>query len=102
MKNPIFLALDVDTESEALRIAASVGPHIGGIKVGPRLAVRYGATLFPALTKLAPLFIDNKYFDIPNTMEGAVRASFEMGASYVTIHAQAGVEALKRMAEIEA
>lgn len=102
MKNPIFLALDVDTEAEALKIAEVVGPHIGGIKVGPRLAVRYGTTLFPRLAKLAPLFIDNKYFDIPSTMEGAVRASFEMGASYVTIHAQAGAEALARLAQVEA
>lgn len=102
MKNPIFVALDVDTEREALRIADMTGSYVGGFKVGPRLAVRFGATLLPELAKRAPLFIDNKYFDIPSTMEGAVRASFEMGASYVTIHAQAGVEALKRMAEVEA
>jgi orotidine-5'-phosphate decarboxylase len=47
------------------------------------------------------MFVDCKFFDIPSTMEGAVRASFDMGAAFCTVHAQAGVEALTRMAELE-
>src|SRR5690606_29547031 len=49
-----------------------------------------------------PIFLDNKHFDIPSTMEAAVRASFEAGASLVTVHALSGAEALKRMAAVEA
>ena len=47
------------------------------------------------------MFIDNKYFDIPSTMEAAVRASFEVGASFCTVHAQAGPEALTMLAALE-
>jgi orotidine-5'-phosphate decarboxylase len=35
-------------------------------------------------------------------MEAAVRASFEVGANFCTIHAQCGREALAKMAEVEA
>jgi orotidine-5'-phosphate decarboxylase len=101
VKSPIFVALDVDSEEEAVRIAEASAPYVGGFKVGPRLALRYGHTLFPKLAKKAPLFIDNKYFDIPSTMEAAVRASFDMGASYTTVHAQAGHEALSKLAALE-
>ena len=34
-------------------------------------------------------------------MESSVRAAFETGASYCTVHAQAGPEALSKMAELE-
>lgn len=101
MKNPLFVALDVDSEKEALRIADLTSSYAGGYKVGPRLVVRYGQTLLKELAKRGPLFIDNKYFDIPSTMEGAIRASFEMGASYATIHAQSGKEAMGRLAAVE-
>jgi len=101
LKNPLFVALDVDTEKEAMRIVDLTASYVGGYKVGPRLVVRYGEKLLKELVTRAPLFIDNKYFDIPNTMEGAIRASFEMGASYATIHAQSGKEAMSRLAAVE-
>lgn len=101
MKNPLFVALDVDTDKEALKIVELTRSYAGGYKVGPRLIVRYGPPLLKELAGRAPLFIDNKYFDIPSTMEGAVHASFEVGASFATIHAQAGPEALARLARVE-
>lgn len=101
LKNPIFLALDVDDIREVRRISDAVAPHIGGIKVGPRLCMRYGPSLVGELAKTLPVFVDNKYFDIPNTMATAVTATFEAGASFVTVHAQAGSEALMRLAELE-
>ena len=45
--------------------------------------------------------MDNKHFDIPSTMEAAVRASFAAGASVVTVHALSGGEALQAMAKLE-
>lgn len=100
--NPLILALDVDTREEALKWARELGDLIGGIKLGPRLCLRYGAELVREIADQAPVFLDNKHFDIPSTMEAAVRASFDAGASVVTVHALSGPEALKRMAEVEA
>ncbi len=101
LKNPIILALDVDSADACFRLADKLSGRIGAIKVGPRLVVRYGAELVSRLAKSAPVFVDNKYLDIPSTMEGAIRATFESGATLATIHAWAGKEALERLASVE-
>lgn len=101
LSNPIFVALDVDTADQAREIVRQTRAFVGGFKVGPRLCMRYGESLLKDIARHGNMFIDNKYFDIPNTMVAAVRASFEMGASFCTVHAQAGGEALSRLAELE-
>ncbi|MGZ3775470.1 MAG: orotidine-5'-phosphate decarboxylase [Bdellovibrio sp.] len=101
MKNPIVLALDVDTRDQALKIADDLAGIVGGFKLGPRLCIRYGMEFIKEVASRGPIFLDNKHFDIPSTMESAVRASFESGASLVTVHALSGVEALKRMSDVE-
>lgn len=101
LQNPIILALDVDTSEDCFRIAKSLHKKVGAFKVGPRLSMRYGPQLVSDLAKLAPVFVDNKYLDIPSTMEHAVRATFESGATLATVHTWAGLEALKRLASVE-
>lgn len=102
LKNPIIVALDVDTRERCMELARTLGPKVGAFKIGPRLSVRYGAELVTELAKQAPVFVDNKYLDIPSTMESALRASFEAGATLATVHAWAGPEALARLAKVEA
>lgn len=102
MKIPVFVALDVDSDVEALKIAEATATYVGGFKLGPRLVLRYGVGLIEKLSPLGAIFIDNKYHDIPSTMLAAVQTSFDMGASYVTIHASAGPEALKKIGALEA
>lgn len=101
MNNPIILALDVDTKEQALQIADQLSDIVGGFKLGPRLCLRYGMEFVKEIAQRGPIFLDNKHFDIPSTMEAAVRASFDAGASLVTVHALSGAEALKKMAEVE-
>lgn len=100
--NPIVVALDVDCAEEAFRIAELLRGRAGAFKVGPRLGVRYGRDLVSRLAGIAPVFVDNKYLDIPTTMEAAVRATFDAGAGLATVHAWAGPEALGRLAGVEA
>ena len=47
------------------------------------------------------VFVDNKYHDIPSTVLAAVRATFESGASFATVHAGNGREALGELAKLE-
>lgn len=101
LKNPLILALDVDSKGDALKIIDHVGDLLGGIKLGPRLVYRYGADLISEMSEIAPVFVDNKYFDISSTMISAVRASFEAGATLVTVHALAGSPALKELYKLE-
>lgn len=101
MKNPIFVALDLDDAGRALEIAQELKTTVGGFKLGPRLIMREGAQLVSQISQLAPVFVDMKHFDIPSTMTSALRASFEAGASFATIHALSGREALVECAKLE-
>jgi orotidine-5'-phosphate decarboxylase len=102
MVNPIFVALDVDTDTAALSLAHKLKGKVGGFKVGPRLTLRFGRKLISDLAECAPVFVDNKYYDIPSTMVAAMQATFEAGATFATIHAQCGPEALKALSELQA
>lgn len=101
LKNPLIIALDVDSAEECFRLSELLGPYAGAFKVGPRLCMRYGSDLVTKLSKQAPVFVDNKYLDIPSTMEAALRATFEAGATLATVHAWAGKEALATLAKTE-
>ncbi len=102
LKNPLIFALDVDTEDEVLKKLKPVIDLVGGVKIGPRLAYRYGASLIQKIAEQTSVFVDNKYFDIPSTMKAAVKATFDAGATLVTVHAMAGSEALQLLAKLEA
>ncbi len=102
MKNPLFLALDVDDLERANELVKQTRAFVGGFKIGPRAIMRFGPDWVKALAQQAPLFIDQKYFDIPSTMISSVRASFDLGARYCTVHAQSGAQALRELAELEA
>jgi orotidine-5'-phosphate decarboxylase len=101
LKNPLCVALDVDTESQAFSLVDQLQDVVGGFKIGPRLLLKYGESFAQKVAQAAPLFVDCKFFDIPSTMEASVKASFEMGASLVTVHALAGAEALSRLSQLE-
>ena len=101
LKNPLIFALDVDSEEEAFKKLNPIIDLVGGVKIGPRLACRYGAPLIQKISEQTSVFVDNKYFDIPSTMKAAVKASFDAGATLVTVHALAGIEALKDLSRLE-
>jgi len=101
LKQPYFVALDLDDPNKILDIANNLKSHVGGFKLGPRLLLRYGKEFSLKIAQLAPLFIDHKFYDIPNTMLSSVRAAFDLGASFTTIHAACGPEALTELARLE-
>lgn len=102
LQSPLMVALDVDSDVEAERLADTLQGVAGCLKLGPRLIHRYGEAFVKKMAARAPVFVDCKFFDIPSTMEAAIRASFDAGASFATIHAMAGATALQRLAAVEA
>jgi orotidine-5'-phosphate decarboxylase len=104
LRNSLIVALDVDSLEQCVQLAELLRGKIGAFKIGPRLLMRYGASIVEILANdfQVPVFVDNKYLDIPNTMESAIRATFAAGATFATVHAWAGSEALKRLARLEA
>ncbi len=100
-KSPLWVALDLDDANKALDLAKSISPFVGGFKIGPRLCLRYGAEFIQKISQWGPVFIDQKYFDIPHTMLQSVQSSFDVGATFVTVHALAGTKALSQLAQLE-
>lgn len=101
LSNPLIVALDIDDEVKARRMAADLAEIAGGFKLGPRLLLRTGGKLVRDLAEHSSVFVDCKFFDIPSTMLSSVRTCFEFGASLVTVHAMAGREALIALSHLE-
>lgn len=102
LKKPIFVALDLDSDKEAFSLAEKLTDYVGGFKVGPRLTYKYGSAFVSQLAKFGPVFVDNKYHDIPSTVIAALKATFEAGAVFATVHASNGSECLKKLSLLEA
>ncbi len=101
LKKPIFVALDLDDDKKVLEIVRQTHHAVGGFKIGPRLIFKYGLEVIGKIASFAPVFLDFKFYDIPSTMESSIRAAFDAGVSFVTVHATAGEVALSGLAKLE-
>jgi orotidine-5'-phosphate decarboxylase len=95
----IIAALDVADGVEALALARALGDRVGMLKVGLELFTAEGPALVRELRELAPVFLDLKMNDIPNTVAGTSRAAAALGVRLLTIHAFAGRHAVRAAAD---
>jgi orotidine-5'-phosphate decarboxylase len=100
VKNPLIISLDVDEPQQAMKLAQDLKDFAGCYKLGPRLVLRE-KDLVQKISKIAPVFLDFKFFDIASTMVSSIAVAAEMGASLVTVHALSGNEALAAVAAEE-
>ena len=99
--NPIIVALDIDSPQQAVNLAVSLEPHVGGFKVGPRLTHRASPDFVQNLARLGLVFFDHKFMDIPSTTVAAVKAAAEAGATWVSVHALNGPVTLGELRKLE-
>lgn len=98
--NRVLVALDVPTADEALTLAATLQPHVGGFKVGLELLMGEGSAIVSRVADLGlPVFVDAKLHDIPNTVGRAAERLGSLGARWVTVHASGGREMVRVAAE---
>ncbi|HON41634.1 MAG TPA: orotidine-5'-phosphate decarboxylase [Bacillota bacterium] len=97
-KDQIILALDVDTEEEALSLANRLSGHVGAFKVSLRLFSIAGPQIVGRLQEMGQVFIDLKLHDIPSTVAAAGRALTRLGCSMLTAHAAGGTVMLRELA----
>ncbi len=86
----LVVALDVPTGAEALALARTLSGRAGMFKVGLELFCAEGPAFVREVQKAAPVFLDLKLHDIPNTVHRAMEALLPMDPSLVTIHTQGG------------
>jgi orotidine-5'-phosphate decarboxylase len=100
LRNPIVVALDLSSASEALRLAEQLRGTVGMFKVGKQLFTAAGPDIVRQLLALGErVFLDLKYHDIPNTVARAGVEAARLGVSIFNLHALGGLEMMRATAE---
>ena len=96
----LVVALDVDSIDAARALVNALARDAGWFKVGPVLFTREGPRICEVVKQAgAKLFLDLKFHDIPNTVQGAVRNALAIGADMLTLHASGGPTMLRAARE---
>jgi len=94
-EDKIILAIDGLDLSQA-KLLLEKCPNIKWVKVGLELFVREGPRVIEILKSLnKKIFLDLKFHDIPNTMSAACYQVSKLGVDIISVHASAGLKALK-------
>lgn len=89
-KTGLIAALDTQNPAQAKAWAQAVAPSAGAIKLGLEFAYAAGFQAVADVAGTAPLFLDLKLHDIPNTVGAAVRALSHLRPKMLTLHASGG------------
>ena len=96
--SPIFCAIDTPDPARAQEIANAVRGVVN-IKLGLEFFVANGPGAVRRVASGAPLFLDLKLHDIPNTVAGAVRAAAALKPMLLTIHCGGGAAMMRAAVE---
>jgi orotidine-5'-phosphate decarboxylase len=92
LHNPIIIALDVESGAEARALIQRIGPRVNFYKVGLELYAAAGMDFVRGLVADGhQVFLDLKFYDIPETVSRAVARVAETGIRFLTVHAVASV-----------
>lgn len=84
----LIVALDLPTLVEARSMGQSLDGLVHTFKIGLTLQLAAGVEGF--ITELIgtgkKLFLDYKYFDIPETIQAAVKRAADLGVTFLTVH----------------
>ncbi len=100
IRNPIVVALDVDTAAEALSLVERLRGTVGMFKVGKQLFTAAGPDIVRRIIGLGEqVFLDLKYHDIPNTVAKAGVEAARLGVSIFNVHAMGGSKMMRATVE---
>jgi orotidine-5'-phosphate decarboxylase len=100
-KSAVLAAIDTADLDAAAAQAARLGPSVAGIKLGLEFYMAHGAPGYRRIAGIiapkeesigepAPIFLDLKFHDIPNTVAGAVRSVAPLEPLILNVHASGG------------
>ena len=118
-KNPIILALDVNSLTKAQSILSDLKSHIGGVKLGMEFFNSFGPDGVREISKLGmeffnsfgpdgvkeiskfdiPIFLDLKLHDIPVTVYKTVKTLMELDIAIINVHSSGGRDMLEAAAK---
>ena len=101
MTSKIIVALDYETESDALALVDQIDPNLCRLKVGKEMFTTLGMNFVKQLhQRHFDVFLDLKYHDIPNTVARAVRSAADLGVWMVDLHASGGLRMMEEAKRI--
>ncbi len=90
--NPIIVALDVESAAEARALVSALGSSVTFYKVGMELFVAAGMEIVRDLQAQGKdVFLDLKFYDIPETVKRAVAQAAKTGVRFLTIHGSTSI-----------
>lgn len=95
----LVVALDVPGRQDALALARKLQGRVGMLKVGLELFCAEGPAFIKEIQTFAPVFLDLKLHDIPNTVRRALEALLPLDVRLINIHAQGGPAMMEAAAE---
>lgn len=87
VRDRLIVALDFDSADRAMRLVEQLEGLVSFFKVGIELQLAEGMKPVNYLISLRKkVFLDLKYFDVPETVERAVQRAASLGVTFLTIH----------------
>src|SRR2546425_7216468 len=87
----LIVALDVDSLDRAAALVDALHGTARRFKIGSQLFTAVGPAAVEAVRKRGgEVFLDLKFHDIPNTVEGAAREAVRLGVFMFNVHASGG------------
>ncbi len=97
----IILAIDETSIDRIRTIVKATSKYISTYKLGSIPFTAHGPIPVREIIDMGKdVFLDLKYFDIPNTVSKAVEQAINLGVRMITLHAMGGEEMLKRAVEV--
>lgn len=102
--NPVYAAIDTIDVAAARDLCDVLHGVVGGVKLGLEFFIANGPAGVREVMadQAAPLFLDLKLHDIPNTVAGGVRAALPLAPAFMTIHASGGPAMIEAAAKAAA
>ena len=101
MSGKIIVALDYETEAEALSLVDQLDPNLCRLKVGKEMFTTLGTDFVRQLHRRDfDVFLDLKFHDIPNTVARAVRSAADLGVWMMDVHALGGLRMMEEAKKI--
>lgn len=98
----LIVSLDLNDKNKIYKLIERIGDKVDFYKVGIIPYFVCGDELIKKLkNEKKKIFLDLKFFDIPNTVENIAKIIFEKEIDMFTIHLMAGEKVIKRVAEIK-
>lgn len=96
MKTDLIVALDVSNAAEARPLIKELAPIVPVIKVGSILFTREGRSIIDMIRDAGSrVFLDLKFYDIPNTVREVAEVTAGLGVDMFTLHLSGGSEMIR-------